>query len=224
MTPVIFLSDGYIANGAEPWQYPSTRDLREIKVQFKTELGHGESKFQPYLRNEKGARPWALPGTPGLEHRIGGLEKENVTGNVSYDPENHQLMVKLRQAKIDNIAHYIPDQQIDNGPEKGEVLVLGWGSTYGVIKTAVAELLEEGYSVSHAHLRYLRPFPKNLGSILNNFEKVLIPEINNGQLIRIIRDQYLVDAKGYNKIMGVPITKAELVEAIRLCVNQGVTQ
>jgi 2-oxoglutarate ferredoxin oxidoreductase subunit alpha len=215
MTPVIFLSDGYIANGAEPWKYPSSNDLRTIHVSYKTELGHGETKFQPYQRDENLVRPWAIPGTAGLEHRIGGLEKENITGNVSYDPENHQLMVKIRQEKVDKIALNIPEQTIDNGPEKGDVLVLGWGSTYGVIKTAVESLLKEGYSVAHAHLRYLRPFPRNLGEILRNYKTVLIPEINNGQLIKIIRDQYLVDAKGYNKIMGIPITKTELVEEIK---------
>jgi 2-oxoglutarate ferredoxin oxidoreductase subunit alpha len=215
MTPVIFLSDGYIANGAEPWKFPATQNLPPIHVAFKAELGHGEVKFQPYQRNENLVRPWVLPGTTGLEHRIGGLEKENITGNISYDPENHQLMVKIRQEKVDKIADNIPKQKLDNGPQKGKVLVLGWGSTYGVIKTAVAELLEEGYSVAHAHLRYLRPFPKNLGDILDDFETVLIPEINNGQLIKIIRDQYFIDAKGYHKIMGIPITKAELTEAIK---------
>ncbi len=215
MTPVIFLSDGYIANGAEPWKFPRTENLPPIHVKFKTELGHNENKFQPYQRDEKLVRPWALPGTPGLEHRIGGLEKENITGNVSYDPENHQLMVKLRQEKVDKIADYIPEQTLDNGPKEGDVLVLGWGSTYGVIKTVVAELLAEGHSVAHAHLRYVRPFPKNLGEMLKRYRTVLIPEINNGQLIKIIRDQYLVDAKGYHKIMGVPITKMELVEEVR---------
>ncbi len=215
MTPVIFLSDGYIANGAEPWKYPNADDLPQIHVEFKTELGHNETKFQPYLRNEKLVRPWAIPGTPGLEHRIGGLEKENITGNVSYDPENHQLMVKIRQEKVDKIADHIPEQKLDNGPDKGKVLVLGWGSTYGVIKTAVAELLAEGHQVAHAHLRYVRPFPKNLDDILKQYDTVLVPEINNGQLIKIIRDQYMIDAKGYNKIMGVPITKAELLEAIQ---------
>ncbi len=214
MTPVIFLSDGYIANGAEPWKFPNSEELKPIHVKFKTELGHGETKFQPYVRDENLVRPWALPGTPGLEHRLGGLEKENITGNVSYDPDNHQLMVKIRQEKVDKIADHIPEQKIDNGPEKGKVLVLGWGSTYGVIKTAVAELLADGHKVAHAHLRYVRPFPKNLGELLENYETVLIPEINNGQLIKIIRDKYLVDAKGFNKIMGVPITKAELLEAI----------
>jgi len=215
MTPVIFLSDGYIANGAEPWKFPTTEHLPPIHVNFKTELGHGEDKLQPYLRDEKLARPWAIPGTAGLEHRIGGLEKENITGNISYDPENHQLMVKIRQQKVDKIAEYIPEQKMDIGPAKGKVLVLGWGSTFGAIKTAVQELLNEGNEVSHAHLRYMRPFPKNLGDILKNFEKVLIPEINNGQLIKIIRDVYFVDAIGYNKIMGIPITKTELVEEIR---------
>ncbi|HEV8283947.1 MAG TPA: 2-oxoacid:acceptor oxidoreductase subunit alpha [Chitinophagaceae bacterium] len=215
MTPVIFLSDGYIANGAEPWKFPNADQLQPIHVQFKTELKNGEDKLQPYLRDEKLVRSWAIPGTAGLEHRIGGLEKENITGNVSYDPENHQLMVKIRQEKVDKIAEYIPEQKIDTGPSKGKVLVLGWGSTYGAIKTAVQELLNEGHAVAHTHLRYLRPFPKNLGSILNNFEKVLIPEINNGQLIKIIRDVYFVNAIGYNKIMGIPITKTELVEEIK---------
>lgn len=211
MTPVMFLSDGYIANGAEPWKFPTSEQLPPIPVKFKTELGHGETKFLPYLRDEKLARPWAVPGTPGLEHRIGGIEKQNNTGNVNYEPENHQLMVKIRQEKVDKIAEYIPEQKLDSGPEKGKILVLGWGSTYGAIKSAVAELQARGESVSHAHLRYIRPFPKNLGAILSNFEQVLIPEINNGQLIKIIRDLFLIDAKGYNKIMGVPITKTELV-------------
>lgn len=215
MTPVIFLSDGYIANGAEPWKFPTTDQLPPIHVKFKTELGHGEEKLQPYLRDEKLARPWALPGTPGLEHRIGGIEKQNITGNISYEPENHQLMVKIRQEKVDKIAEYIPEQKIDSGADKGKVLVLGWGSTYGAIKSAVAELQAKGHGISHAHLRHIRPFPKNLGEILKNFDTVLIPEINNGQLIKIIRDVYFVDAKGYNKIMGVPITKTELVEEIK---------
>ncbi len=215
MTPVIFLSDGYIANGAEPWKFPKSEDLPPIEVKFKRELGEGETSFLPYLRDERLVRPWAIPGVPGLEHRIGGLEKQNITGNVSYDPENHQLMVKIRQEKVDKIADHIPLQKIDSGPEKGKLLVLGWGSTYGAIKSAVSELLFEGFAVSHAHLRYLRPFPKNLGEILHNFDQVLIPEINNGQLIKIIRDQYFIDAKGHNKIMGIPVTKTELVMKLR---------
>jgi 2-oxoglutarate/2-oxoacid ferredoxin oxidoreductase subunit alpha len=216
MTPVILLSDGYIANGAEPWKYPTSADLPEITVNFATpDLLDEKGKFQPYKRDEKLVRPWAIPGTAGLEHRVGGLEKQDVTGNINYESENHQHMVKTRQAKIDNIADYIPKQQLDSGPEKGKVLVLGWGSTYGAIKSAVKDLQAEGHAVSHAHLRYIRPFPKNLGDILKNFDHVLIPEINNGQLIKIIRDVYFVDAKGYNKIMGIAITKGELIEEIK---------
>ena len=218
MTPVIFLSDGYIANGAEPWKFPSAADLPEIKNEFAS-LNYAASldehgKFQPYKRDEKLVRPWAIPGTPGLEHRIGGIEKQDVTGNVSYDPENHEHMVKTRQAKVDKIADHIPEQKLDSGLEKGKVLVLGWGSTYGAIKSACRELQDKGYEVSHAHLRYIRPFPKNLGDILKNFDHILVPEINNGQLIRIIRDVYFVDAKGYNKIKGIPITKGELTDEI----------
>ena len=214
MTPVILLSDGFIANGAEPWKFPKADDLPNIEVAFKTGLAEGEDKFLPYLRDEKLARPWAIPGTAGLEHRIGGLEKQNITGNVNYEPENHQLMVNIRQEKVDRIAQYIPEQKLDSGPEKGKVLVIGWGSTYGAIKSAVLELQAEGHAVSHAHIRYVRPFPKNLGELMQQFDKVLIPEINNGQLIKIIRDQYLIDAQGYHKIMGVPITKQELVDVI----------
>ena len=219
MTPVILLSDGYIANGAEPWKYPVAADLPEIKTSFASANIASDldvnGKFQPYKRDEKLVRPWAIPGTPGLEHRVGGLEKQDITGNISYDNENHQHMVKTRQAKIDKIADYIPEQKLDSGPEKGKVLVLGWGSTYGAIKSAVKDMQTQGYAVSHAHLRYVRPFPKNLGDILKNFDHVLIPEINNGQLVKIIRDVYFVDAKAYNKIMGVPITKGELIEEIK---------
>ena len=218
MTPVIFLSDGFIANGAEPWKFPQSADLNEIKVNFKKSLDEGEEKFLPYKRDEKLARSWTIPGTAGFEHRIGGLEKEDLTGNISYDSDNHQHMVKIRQAKVDKIADYIPLQKIDSGAEKGKVLVLGWGSTYGAIKSAVLTLQAQGKSISHAHLRYIRPFPKNLGEILNNFEKVIVPEINNGQLVKIIRDQYLIDAIPYNKIMGIPITKTELVDVLgKMC-------
>lgn len=215
MTPVIILSDGYIANGAEPWKYPTAADLPAIKVHFKQGLADDEPKFQPYRRDDKLARPWAIPGTPGLEHRIGGLEKQDITGNINYEPENHQHMVNVRQSKVDMIADHIPLQTIDSGPEKGKVLVIGWGSTYGAIKSAVLQLQAEGHAVSHAHIRYVRPFPKNLGEIIQNFEQVLIPEINNGQLVKIIRDQYMVDAKPYNKVMGIPITKGELVDVIK---------
>jgi 2-oxoglutarate ferredoxin oxidoreductase subunit alpha len=214
MTPVILLSDGYIANGAEPWKFPVAADLAPIQVSFKTTLDEGETKFMPYKRDEKLVRPWAVPGTAGFEHRIGGIEKQDITGNVSYDPENHQHMVNTRQAKVDMIADYIPLQQLDSGPETGKVLVLGWGSTYGAIKTAVTELQAAGHAVSHGHIKYMRPFPKNLGSIIAGFDKVLVPELNNGQLIKIIRDQYLVDAKGYNKVMGIPITKTEIIDTV----------
>lgn len=215
MTPVILLSDGYIANGAEPWRFPKSADLPPIEVRFKKGLDEGETQFQPYKRDENLVRPWAIPGTRGLEHRIGGLEKQDVTGNVSYDPDNHQLMVNIRQQKVDKIARDIPLQEIDNGPAKGKLLMLGWGSTYGAIKSAVIETLAEGYSVAHAHLKYMRPFPSNLGEILGNYDKVLVPEINNGQLVKIIRDQFLVDAQPYNKIMGIPITKGELIMKIK---------
>jgi 2-oxoglutarate/2-oxoacid ferredoxin oxidoreductase subunit alpha len=215
MTPVMLLSDGYIANGAEPWKFPQSKDLPEINVSFaQNNLAEGE-KFMPYQRDEKLTRPWAIPGTKGLEHRVGGLEKQDITGNISYDPENHQHMVKVRQAKVDLLANYLPEQKLDSGADKGKVLVIGWGSTYGTIKSACAELQKEGKQISHAHLRYIRPFPKNLGDIIKNFETVVIPEINNGQLVKIIRDVYFVDAKPYNKIMGVPITKGELVEELK---------
>jgi 2-oxoglutarate ferredoxin oxidoreductase subunit alpha len=215
MTPVILLSDGYIANGAEPWKFPNEAALPEIKVKFKQSLLEDEEKFQPYQRDEKLSRPWVVPGTPGLEHRIGGLEKQHITGNISYDAANHEFMVKLRQEKVDRIAQYVPEQQLDSGSGSGKILIIGWGSTYGAIKSACIELRNSGVDVSHAHLRYIRPFPRNLGDIISKFEHVLIPEINNGQLIRIIRDEYLVDAKGYNKIMGVPITKSELVQFVK---------
>ncbi|MES2701958.1 MAG: 2-oxoacid:acceptor oxidoreductase subunit alpha [Bacteroidota bacterium] len=215
MTPVIFLSDGYIANGAEPWRYPKSAELQPITVNFKKGMAEGETKFLPYLRDEKLVRPWAVPGTAGLEHRIGGLEKEDITGNISYDAENHQHMVKTREAKVEKIAEYIPLQKLDSGPEKGDVLVLGWGSTYGSIKSAVLELQAQGMQVAHAHLRHMRPFPRNLGEMLHNYKTVLIPELNNGQLIKIIRDKYFIDAKGYNKIKGVPITRIELLTAIK---------
>ena len=214
MTPVILLSDGYIANGAEPWKFPVSADLKPIEVSFKKTKDEGDEKYKPYKRDEKLVRPWAVPGTAGLEHRIGGLEKQDVTGNVNYEPENHQHMINVRQAKVDKIADYIPLQTIDSGAEKGKVLILGWGSTYGSIKSACHELQAEGHAVSHAHIRYMRPFPKNLGEILKNFDKVLVPEINNGQLVRIIRDQFFVDAIPYNKMMGIPITKSELVDCV----------
>ncbi len=213
MTPVMVLSDGYIANGAEPWKFPKSADLDGINVQL-IKSKESEEKFMPYLRDENLVRKWAVPGTEGMEHRIGGLEKDGITGNVSYDPDNHQEMVKTREEKIERIENFIPEQEIDSGKNRGKVLVLGWGSTFGSIKSAVSELIGDGYEVAHAHLTYIKPFPKNLGELMNRFEKVLIPEINNGQLIKLIRDKYLKDAVGYHKIKGTPITKNELVEKI----------
>jgi 2-oxoglutarate ferredoxin oxidoreductase subunit alpha len=215
MIPVFFLSDGYIANGAEPWKFPKSADLAPITVEYAKERAAGDDKFLPYKRDEKLSRPWAVPGTAGLEHRIGGLEKQNITGNISYDPDNHELMVKLRQQKVDLVANHIPDQTIDNGEESGDLLMLGWGGTYGALKTATAQLIAEGHKVSHAHLRYLSPFPKNLGEMMSRFKTVVIPELNNGQLVKIIRDKYFVDAIPYNKIQGQPFMSHEVVNKIK---------
>jgi 2-oxoglutarate ferredoxin oxidoreductase subunit alpha len=214
MTPVFFLSDGFIANGAEPWMFPKSADLPEIKVNFIKEL-NSEGKYLPYKRDEKLSRPWAIPGTKGLEHRIGGIEKQHETGNISYDPENHEFMVKLREAKVEKIADSIPLQKIDTGNDKGKMLVLGWGSTYGAIRSAVTQARAEGCDVSHAQVRYLRPFPKNLGEILHNFDIVLMPEMNNGQLSRIIRDKYFVPAIPFNKIKGLPFMSVEIYDKIK---------
>ena len=210
MTPVFFLSDGYIANGAEPWMFPQTKDLKGISVPMTTKT----DDYLPYKRDEKLVREWAIPGMAGLEHRLGGLEKEAETGNVSYDSDNHEHMVKTRAEKVERIADFIPPQKIDSGEEKGKVLVLAWGSTYGAVKTAVKELVADGFSVSHAHLRYINPLPKNLGELLSAFDKVLIPEINNGQLIKIIRDKYLIDAIPFNKIKGTPFEAREIKNRI----------
>ncbi len=213
MTPVILLSDGYIANGAEPWQFPKSSDLKEIKVEFAIEKNSSE-KYLPYMRDEKLSRPWAIPGTKGLEHRIGGLEKEHETGNISYEAQNHEFMVRMREAKVEKIADYIPEQTIEVGSEKGKLLILGWGSTFGAIKSAVISARSKGYDVSHAHLRYINPFPKNLGEILYNYEQVLIPELNTGQLIKIIRDKFLLPAVGLNKIQGMPFAAEEILTKI----------
>lgn len=210
MTPVLFLSDGYIANGSEPWKFPQKNDLKEIKPKFSKE----EENYLPYKRDENLVRDWAIPGQKGLEHRIGGLEKEAETGNVSYDPENHERMVKTRAQKVAKIAESLPDATLDFGPEKGDLLVLGWGSTFGVIKTAVKDLNDEGIAVSHLHLRNLLPFPNKLADILKSFKKVIVPEMNNGQLVRMIRDEFLIDAKGINKIQGVPFSTQEIKDAI----------
>jgi 2-oxoglutarate ferredoxin oxidoreductase subunit alpha len=214
MVPVIVLSDGYLANGAEPWLIPDPRTLPDIAVRFRTE----KEGFQPYLREEATlARPWVRPGTPGLEHRIGGLEKQDVTGNVSYDPDNHELMVKLRAEKVRRVAQEIPPTTI-NGPVTGDLLVVGWGGTYGTITAAVDDAQAAGHAVANVHLRHLNPLPPDLGQILRQYRRVLVPEINSGQLVRVLRAEYLVDAVGYNRVRGVPLQTHEVVEAIsQLC-------
>jgi len=219
MTPVILLSDGYIANGSEPWLFPTEDQLQPINVVFTDKPNSEEGIFFPYRRDEKYVRPRVKPGTPGLEHRIGGLEKANDTGNISYDPNNHELMVHLRSAKIKAIADYIPLQKLDSGNENAKVLVLSWGSTYGSVKGAMVELLEEGKDVAHVHLRYLNPMPRNLEELLKNHQYVLIPEINDGQLIRIIRDRYLTPAVGLNKIKGLPFSTGEIKFKINELLN-----
>ena len=218
-TPVFFLSDGYIANGSEPWKVLTSEDLPEIKTEFAAPREETDAPFLPYQRNEKGARPWAIPGTKGLAHRIGGIEKDSVTGNISYDPDNHELMTKLRQAKVDKIADYIPEQKLDNGSEEDKMLILSWGSTYGVVKTAVRDLRAEGLSVAHAHVRYMNPLPKNLGDLLKKYDKILMPEMNNGQFVKIIRDKYLVPAIPFNKIQGLPFFTKEVVDKVKELLN-----
>ena len=212
MVPVILLSDGYIANGAEPWRIPDVADLPKIEIKH-PQAKEGE-EFQPYARNERLARPWALPGTPGLEHRVGGLEKQDVTGNVSYDPDNHQHMTDVRQQKVDNIADDIPEQAVV-GPENGELLVVSWGGTFGACTTAVERCQREGLSVAHAHLRYLNPFPRNLGDLLSRYQRILVPELNMGQLRAILRAKFLVDAEGLNKVQGKPFAVTEIVDKIK---------
>jgi 2-oxoglutarate ferredoxin oxidoreductase subunit alpha len=209
MVPVFFLSDGYIANGAEPWKFPLAKDLKPISFGF---AKAGPETFKPYQRNEKLVRPWAVPGVKGLEHRIGGLEKEHETGNISYDPENHQLMVKIREEKVQKVALSFPPTIPDQGKIGATLLMVGWGSTYGTIKTAVEELLQEGYSVAHLHLRYLNPLPADLESVLKASENVIVPELNNGQLVKILREKYLIPAQAYNKIKGLPFTVSEIKE------------
>ncbi len=222
MTPVLFLSDGYLANGSEPWLIPSLQQLPKIERKYATKKDVQDNKYLPYLRDPKTlARPWAVPGTAGLEHRIGGLEKEDITGNVSYDPLNHQKMVKLRAEKVAGIAEDIPLLEVF-GKSQGEVLVLGWGGTYGAITSAVEHLQTQGLAVSGAHLRYLNPFPKNLENVLKSFKKVLIPELNMGQLSLLIRSKFLVDAKSLSKVQGRPFKIQEIIEGVqRLLSSEG---
>jgi 2-oxoglutarate ferredoxin oxidoreductase subunit alpha len=218
-TPVILLSDGYLANGAEPWLLPEIESLPDISVPFATEMNHtndaGEQEFWPYLRDpETLARPWAIPGTPGLMHRIGGLEKQDGTGNVNYDPENHEHMVRLRAQKIDGIAKDIPPVEVDD-PGDSNVLVVGWGSTYGTIQQAARQARESGVGVAHAHLTHLHPFPSNLGDVLRRYERILVPEMNLGQLVKLLRAEFLVDAVSLTKVQGVPFRAADIEQAIR---------
>src|SRR5215468_3656402 len=215
MVPVMVLSDGYLANGSEPWLIPDAKTLPDIPVAFRTET----QGFAPYLRDPATlARPWVRPGTPGLEHRIGGIEKQDVTGNISYDPENHDHMVRTRAEKVRRVAQEIPPISI-NGPHTGDVLVVGWGGTFGAITAAVEEAQMEGKAVSSIHLRYLNPLPPDLGQTLRQFRKVLVPEINSGQLVRILRAEYLVDAVGFNRVRGVPLQTQEILEAINQLVD-----
>lgn len=212
MTPVILLTDGYIGNAAEPWLIPDVDSYESTPVKFRTE----PDGFKPYLRDEKTlARPWAIPGTPGLEHRIGGLEKDSETGHISYDPANHQRMTEMRAAKINGIANDIPLQAVEEGNEKGRLAVVGWGSTYGPINLAVSSLRGEGFDVSHIHIRHIWPMPKNLGDLLAGFEQVLVPEMNTGQLVTLLRSQFLVDAQILSKVSGQPFKISEIERAIR---------
>jgi 2-oxoglutarate/2-oxoacid ferredoxin oxidoreductase subunit alpha len=212
MVPVILLSDGYIANGSEPWKLPEVESLPDLRVEFRTD----PEGFHPYERDpETLSRPWAIPGTPGLEHRIGGLEKENVTGNVSYDPMNHETMVRLRAEKVERIARDIPDLEVFGDPDGGELLVLGWGSTAGAIHGAVNFARRAGLKVSRAHLRYLNPFPRNLGDVLARFDRVLCPEMNLGQLALLLRARYLKDVVTLSKVQGKPFSRQEILDKIQ---------
>jgi 2-oxoglutarate ferredoxin oxidoreductase subunit alpha len=220
-TPVFLLSDAYLANGSEPWLVPDVTTLPDLRVPFATELNHqkpdGKPEFWPYLRDpETLARPWAVPGTPGLEHRIGGIEKADGSGNISYDPSNHDTMVRLRQAKVDGIAASIPLLEVDDPTGDADVLVLGWGSTYGPIAAGTRLVRGAGGRVARAHLRHLNPFPANTGEVLSRYRRVLVPEMNLGQLSLLLRAKYLVDAIGYNRVRGLPFMATELAEAISM--------
>ncbi|MGW2582666.1 2-oxoacid:acceptor oxidoreductase subunit alpha [Streptomyces virginiae] len=220
-TPVFLLSDGYLANGSEPWRIPEVADLPDLKVKFATAANHtladGTEVFWPYKRDpETLARPWAIPGTPGLEHRIGGIEKQDGTGNISYDPANHDLMVRTRQAKVDGIQ--VPDVDVDD-PDGATTLVLGWGSTYGPITAAVRRLRSAGLPIAQAHLRHLNPFPRNLGEVLERYEKVVVPEMNLGQLATLIRAKYLVNAQSYNQVNGMPFKAEQLATVLKEAID-----
>jgi 2-oxoglutarate ferredoxin oxidoreductase subunit alpha len=218
-TPVYLLSDAYLANGSEPWLLPDVSTLPKLDVQFATEPNF-EGQFLPYLRDEQTlARPWAVPGTPGLEHRVGGLEKADRTGNISYDPDNHDLMTRLRAQKVAGIAADIPELEVDDPDGDATVLVLGWGGTYGPIAAGCRRVRANGRKVAHAHLRHLNPFPRNTGEVLRRYDKVLVPEMNLGQLLKLVRAEFLVDAVGYNRVTGLPLRAAEVAEAIEAMVG-----
>jgi 2-oxoglutarate ferredoxin oxidoreductase subunit alpha len=224
-TPVFLLSDGYLANGSEPWRVPSPGDLPALPVDFATETNHtdaeGKPEFWPYLRDpETLARPWAVPGTPGLEHRVGGIEKADGSGNISYDPANHDLMVRTRQAKVDGVARSLPPLEVDDPTGDARVLVLGWGSTYGPIGAAVRRVRQAGRKVAQAHLRHLNPFPSDLGDVLRRYDKVVVPEMNLGQLALLVRAKYLVDAFGYNQVRGLPFRAEELADVFEHFISE----
>ena len=212
MTPVILMIDGYLANAAEPWLLPDIATLPSFPIRCCTDA----EGFQPFARDAKTlARPWAIPGTPGLQHRIGGLERDSTSGHISYDPENHSRMTATRIAKIRGIANDIPEQSVQAGNPTGRMAVVGWGSTYGPIFQAVRQLRAEGHDVSHIHIRYLLPFPRNLGELLGGFEKILVPEMNAGQLVTLLRSEFLVPAEGLSKVTGKPFQVSEIVAAVR---------
>lgn len=209
MVPVLYMTDGYIANGSEPWRIPETDSIPEMKVKFRTD----PENFQPYSRDENLTRPWAVPGTPGLEHRLGGLEKENITGNVNYDSENHEYMVRLRAEKVKNIENDIPDLKVEGDPE-ADILVIGWGGTYGAITDAVHNVIEKGHKVAQVHFRYLNPFPKNTGEVIKKYKYILCPELNLGQLSFLLKSHFLIEVDSFTKIQGQPFKSSELEEKI----------
>jgi 2-oxoglutarate/2-oxoacid ferredoxin oxidoreductase subunit alpha len=221
-TPVFVLSDGYLANGSEPWRVPDVADLPDLQVTFATEPNGPDGEFLPYLRDPHTlARPWAVPGTPGLEHRIGGIEKADPTGNISYDPDNHDHMVRIRQAKVDGVAASLPPTEVDDPSGEARVLVLGWGSTYGPIGAACRRIRNGGLTVAQAHLRHLNPLPADLGEVLRRYHKVVIPEMNLGQLALLVRARYLVDVIGYNRVRGLPFKAAELADILKGVITDG---
>jgi 2-oxoglutarate ferredoxin oxidoreductase subunit alpha len=212
MTPVILLTDGYLSNSAEPWQIPDVDDIPDFKVEYCTD----PEGFSPFRRDDETlARNWAIPGTPGLMHRIGGIERDYDTGHISYDTDNHHRMTKIRAAKVDGIARDIPLQEVAAGNKTGKLAVVGWGSTFGAIDQAVTTALGEGMDVAHIHIRHIWPLPSNLGDLLAGYEKILVPEMNNGQLIKVLRAEYLAPAVGFNQISGLPFKVSDLVAEIR---------